>query len=45
MRFRKKFFPVRMMRPWYGVPREVGIAHGSPEVSRVRLDRAWTSLG
>ncbi|RMC02252.1 hypothetical protein DUI87_21419 [Hirundo rustica rustica] len=40
----KKFFPVRVVRPWHGVPREA-VAAPFLEVSKARLDRAWSTLG
>ena len=40
---RKKFFPVRMVRPWHRLPRE---AVGAPslEVSKASLEGALSSL-
>ena len=38
-------FPVRVGRPWHRVPRKAVAAPGSLEVSKARLDRAWSSLG
>ena len=37
-------FPGRVGRPWHRVPREAVAAPGSLEVSKARLDRAWSSL-
>ena len=33
------------MRPWHRVPRAAVAVPGSLEVSKARLDRAWSSLG
>ena len=41
----KKFFSVRVGRPWHRVPRETVAAPGSLEMSQTRLDRAWSKLG
>ena len=40
----KEFFPVRGVRPWHRLPREA-VAAPSLEVSKARLDRAWSKLG
>ncbi|KFQ52867.1 hypothetical protein N333_13319, partial [Nestor notabilis] len=40
---RKKFFPVRVMRCWIRLPREV--VNAPPlEVFKARLDGAWSNL-
>ena len=36
---------MRVGRPWHRVPREAVAAPGSLEVSRARLDGAWSNLG
>ena len=36
----KKFFPVRVLRPWHRLPREAVAAPGSLEVFKARLDGA-----
>ncbi|KAJ7421793.1 hypothetical protein BTVI_16489 [Pitangus sulphuratus] len=41
---RKKSFPVRVVRPWHRLPREA-VAAPSLEVSKTRLDGAWSNLG
>ena len=40
---RKKFFPVRVVRHWNRLPREV-VDVPSPEVFKARLDRALSNL-
>ena len=45
MRYEEEILPVRVLRPWHGVPRAAVAAPGSLEVSKGRLDRAWSSLG
>jgi len=40
---RKKFFMTRVVRPWHRLPREA-VAAPSLELSRVRLDGAWSNL-
>ncbi|NXC92061.1 TERA ATPase, partial [Cercotrichas coryphoeus] len=40
---RKKFFPVRVVKPWHRLPREV-VDAPSLEVFKARLDRALSSL-
>jgi len=40
---RKKFFTVRVVRPWHRLPREV-VASPSLAVFKARLDRALSSL-
>ncbi|GAB0175482.1 hypothetical protein GRJ2_000013400 [Grus japonensis] len=42
---RKKFFPVRVVRPWHKLPREAVAAPGSLEVFKARLDGALGNLG
>ncbi|GAB0185284.1 triadin [Grus japonensis] len=42
---RKKFFPVRVLRPWHRLPREAGAAPGSLAVFKARLDGALGNLG
>ena len=39
----KKFLPVRVVRPWHRLPREAE-AFPSLEVTKARLDRAWSDL-
>ena len=39
----KKFFPVRVVRHWNGLPREA-VAAPSLEVFKARLDRALSNL-
>jgi len=41
---RKKFFPVRVVRPWHRLPREVAAAP-SLALSKARLDGALSTLG
>ena len=41
---RKKFFPVRVVRPWHRLPREA-VAAPSLEGLKARLDRALGNLG
>jgi len=41
---RKKFFPMRVVRPWPRVPREA-VAAPSLAVLKARLDGAWSTLG
>ena len=41
---RKKFFTVRVLRPWHRLPREA-VAAPSLEVFRARLDGALSNLG
>lgn len=36
--------PVRVLRPWHGLPREV-VAALSLKVFQARLDGAWNNLG
>ena len=43
LEIKKKFFPMRVVRPWPRVPREA-VAAPSLEVFKVRLDRAWSNL-
>jgi len=38
----KKFFTVRVVRPWPRLPREAAL---SLAVLKARLDGAWSSLG
>ena len=38
----KKFFPVRVVRPWHRLPREA-VAAPSLAVFKARLDRAWSN--
>ena len=45
LHIRNKFFAVRELRPWHRVPRAAVAASGSLEVSKARLDRAWSNLG
>ena len=40
---RKKFVPLRVVRPWQGLPREV-VAAPSLETSKARLDGALSTL-
>ncbi|TRZ25247.1 hypothetical protein HGM15179_001826 [Zosterops borbonicus] len=40
----KGFLPVRMVKPWHRVPREA-VAAPCLEVSRARLDGAWSNVG
>lgn len=40
----KKLFPVRVVRSWHRLPREA-VAASSLEVSKARLDGAWSNLG
>ncbi|KAF4788184.1 hypothetical protein TURU_163702 [Turdus rufiventris] len=42
---KKKFFPVRAVRPWHGLFREAVAAPGALEVSKARLDGALSKLG
>ena len=41
---RKKFFPVRVMRPWHRLPREA-VAAPSLEGFKAKLDGALGNLG
>ena len=41
---RKKFFPVRVVRPWHRLPREA-VAAPSLEGFKARLDGALSDLG
>ena len=41
---RKKFFPVRVVRPWHRFPREA-VAAPSLEGFKARLDGALSNLG
>ena len=40
---RKKFFPVKVVKPWHRLPREA-VAALSLEVSKPRLDGTWNNL-
>ena len=40
---RKKFFPVRVARPWHRLPIEA-VAVLSLELTKARLDEAWSNL-
>ena len=40
---RKKFFTVRVVRPWHGLPREA-VGAPSPEALKARLDGALSSV-
>ena len=40
---RKKFFTVRVVRPWHRLPREA-VDAPSLAVFKARLDRAWSNL-
>ena len=40
----KGLFPVKVGRAWHRVPREAVAAPGSLEVSKARLDGAWSNL-
>ena len=40
---RKKFFPMRVVRPWHRLPREA-VAAPSLAVFKARLDGAWSNL-
>jgi len=42
--FRKKFFTVRVVRPWHRLPREA-VAAPSPSGFKARLDGALSNLG
>jgi len=41
---RKKFFALRVLRPWPGLPREA-VPAASVAGFKVRLDGTWSSLG
>jgi len=41
---RKKFFTLRVVRPWPRLPREA-VAAPSMAVFKARLDGAWSTLG
>ena len=45
LRKQSKSFPGRAERAWHTVPREAVAAPGSLEMSKARLDRAWSNLG
>ena len=36
---------MRALRPWHRVPRAAVAVPGSLEMSKARLDKAWSSLG
>jgi len=41
---RKKFFTMKVVRPWPRLPREA-VAASSPAVLKARLDGTWSTLG